>query len=60
MAPRTVLVGATGSTGNRGKARGAVTKRPLAFVTEIRDGKTISIRAYHDREETLEAAGLSE
>jgi hypothetical protein len=29
-------------------------------VTEIRDGKTISIRAYLDREEALEAAGLSE
>jgi hypothetical protein len=28
-------------------------------VTEIRDGKTISIRAYLDREEALEAAGLS-
>jgi ketosteroid isomerase-like protein len=29
-------------------------------VTEIRDGKTISIRAYLDRGEALEAAGLSE
>jgi ketosteroid isomerase-like protein len=52
--------GASGSTGNRGKASGAVTETPLAFVTEIRDGKTISIRAYLDREEALEAAGLSE
>jgi ketosteroid isomerase-like protein len=33
---------------------------PLAFVTEIRNGKTISIRAYLDRDEALEAAGLPE
>ena len=32
----------------------------LALVTEIRDGKTISIRAYLDREEALQAVGLSE
>jgi hypothetical protein len=29
-------------------------------VTEIRNGKTISIRAYLDREEALEAVGLRE
>jgi hypothetical protein len=29
-------------------------------VTEIRNGKTISIRASLDRDEALEAAGLSE
>jgi hypothetical protein len=29
-------------------------------VTEIRNGKTISIRAYLDRAEALDAAGLSE
>ena len=44
----------------RGKASGVETETPLAFVTEIRNGKTISIRAYLDREEALEAAGLSE
>ena len=33
---------------------------PLAFVTQIRNGKTISTRAYLDREEALAAAGLSE
>jgi ketosteroid isomerase-like protein len=51
---------AIGRTRTRGKASGAVTETPLALVTEIRNGKTISIRAYLDREEALEAAGLSE
>ncbi len=50
---------AIGSTRTRGKASGIETVTPLAFVTEIRDGKTISIRAYLDLEEALEAAGLS-
>jgi ketosteroid isomerase-like protein len=49
-----------GSTRTRGKASGVETVTPLAFVTEIRDGKTISIRAYLDRAEALAAAGLSE
>ena len=51
---------AFGRTRNRGKASGVETETPLALVTEIRDGKTISIRAYLDRAEALEAAGLSE
>jgi ketosteroid isomerase-like protein len=51
---------AIGRTRNRGKASGVETETPLALVTEIRDGKTISIRAYLDREEALGAAGLSE
>jgi ketosteroid isomerase-like protein len=51
---------AIGRTRTRGKASGAEMDRPLAFVTEIRDGKTISIRAYLDRQDALEAAGLSE
>ena len=51
---------AFGRTRNRGKASGVETETPLALVTEIRDGKTISIRAFLDREEALEAAGLSE
>jgi ketosteroid isomerase-like protein len=49
-----------GRTRTRGTASGAETETPLALVTEIRNGKTISIRAYLDREEALEAAGLSE
>jgi ketosteroid isomerase-like protein len=51
---------AIGYTRNRGKASGVETETPLALVTEIRDGKTISIRAYLDREEALEAAGMPE
>jgi ketosteroid isomerase-like protein len=51
---------ATGRTRTRGKASGVEMKTPLAFVTEIRNGKTISIRAYLDRDEALEAAALSE
>ena len=51
---------AIGSTRTRGKASGAETETPLVLVTEIRNGKTISIRAYLDRAEALEAAGLSE
>jgi len=51
---------AIGRTRTRGKASGAETETPLAFVTEIRNGKTISIRAYLDKAEALEAAGLSE
>ena len=51
---------AIGCTRTRGKASGAETETPLALVTEIRNGKTISIRAYLDRAEALEAAGLSE
>jgi len=50
---------AIGRTRIRGKASGVEMETPLAFVTEIRDGKTISIRAYPDREQALEAAGLS-
>jgi ketosteroid isomerase-like protein len=50
---------ALGSTRTRGKASGAETETPLALVTEIRNGKTISIRAYLSREEALEAVGLS-
>jgi ketosteroid isomerase-like protein len=48
-----------GHTRTRGKASGVETVTPLAFVTEIRNSKTISIRAYLDRQEALEAAGLS-
>jgi ketosteroid isomerase-like protein len=51
---------AIGHTRTRGKASGIATETPLAFVTKVRDGKTISIRAYLDRDEALEAAGLSE
>jgi ketosteroid isomerase-like protein len=51
---------AIGSTRTRGKASGAETETPLVLVTEISNGKTISIRAYLDRQEALAAAGLPE
>jgi ketosteroid isomerase-like protein len=44
----------------RGKASGAETETPLALLTEVENGKTISIRGYLDPAEALEAAGLSE
>jgi ketosteroid isomerase-like protein len=43
-----------------GKASGAETETPLALVTEIKNGKTISIRGYLDHAEALEAVGLRE
>jgi ketosteroid isomerase-like protein len=51
---------AIGRTRGRGKASGAETEMPLAFVTEVKNGKTISIRAFLDHKEALAAAGLSE
>jgi len=51
---------AIGRTRTRGKASGVETDTPLAFVTEIRNGKTISIQAYLDPRQALEAVGLSE
>jgi ketosteroid isomerase-like protein len=49
---------AIGRIRNRGKASGAETVTPLALVTEIKNGKAISVRAYLDPKEALEAAGL--
>ena len=51
---------AIGRTRARGKASGAETETPLAMLTEVKNGKTISIRGYLDPKEALEAAGLSE
>ena len=51
---------AIGRTRTRGRESGAETETPLAFVTEIRNGKTISIQAYLDPRQALEAVGLSE
>jgi ketosteroid isomerase-like protein len=49
---------AIGRSRTRGKASGAETETPLAMVTQVRNGKTISLRAYHDPNEALETAGL--
>ena len=51
---------AIGRTRGRGKASGADVESPIGFVTEFKNGKAISIRAYLDPKEALEAAGLSE
>ena len=51
---------AIGRTRTRGKASGAEIETPFALVTEIRNGKTISIQAYLDPKQALEAVGLSE
>ena len=51
---------AIGRTRTRGKTSGVETNTPLAFVTEIKNGKTLLIRAYLDPKQALEAAGLSE
>jgi ketosteroid isomerase-like protein len=51
---------AIGRNRARGKASGAEIVTPFAFVTEIKDGKTISVRGYLNPKEALEAAGLRE
>jgi ketosteroid isomerase-like protein len=39
---------------------GAVVEAPMAHVWTIRDGQAIRLRQFLDREQALEAAGLSE
>ena len=41
----------------RGGTSGADVAMPIAFVTEFKDGKAISVRAYLDPDEAVEAAG---
>jgi uncharacterized protein len=48
---------AIGRTRARGEASGADVETPIAFVTEFRDGKAISVRGYLDPDEAVEAAG---
>jgi ketosteroid isomerase-like protein len=43
-----------------GKASGASTERPFGWVFQIEDGLIREVRAYLDRDEALEAAGLSD
>jgi ketosteroid isomerase-like protein len=47
---------AIGRTRARGKASGVETETPYALVTEIRDGRTVSVRGYLDHREALDAA----
>ena len=51
---------AIGRNRSRGKASGAEIEAPLALVTEIRNGRTVSVRGYLDPQEALAAAGLVE
>jgi ketosteroid isomerase-like protein len=44
----------------RGKGSGAETETPFALVTEIKNGKTPSVRGYLDPKDALEAVGLRE
>ena len=44
----------------RGRASGAVTDAPLAWVITLRDGKITSHRGFRTADEALEAAGLRE
>ncbi len=44
----------------RGKASGANVASPIGFVTEFKNGNAVSIRAYLDPKEALEAVGLRE
>ena len=51
---------AIGRIVTRGRASGVQTETPLALVTEIENGKTISVRGYLDPKEALEAVRLRE
>ena len=44
----------------RGKESGAETESPFGYVTDIKNGKAIRIRAYLDPKDALEAAGQRE
>ncbi len=51
---------AIGHIRTRGKASGAETESPIAYVVEYKNGKATRIQSYLDPQEALEAAGLSE
>ena len=46
--------------GGRGRASGAAVDRTWSFVCSVRDGMIYRVRAYTERAEAIEAAGLSE
>jgi len=58
--PRDGCVFAWGALRGEGMTSGAGTERPFGWVFQIEDGLIREIRAYLTREETLDAAGLSE
>jgi ketosteroid isomerase-like protein len=44
----------------KGREGGAVVETDTGTVQTVRDGKIVRVRSYMDRDQTLEAAGLSE
>ena len=44
----------------RGAQSGATGTQPIAVVLKLRDGKLVAYRAYFDRQQALEAAGVRE
>ena len=51
---------AIGRNRARGRGSGAQTETPFALVTEVKNGRTISVRGYLDPKQALEAVGLLE
>ena len=49
-----------GALRGSGMASGAGTEQPFGFVAQVEDGLIREVRAYLNRDEALEAAGLSE
>jgi ketosteroid isomerase-like protein len=54
------LIYSSGELYGRGRASGLEVQVPLAWVTEISDGKLTRLQSYQTAAEALEAAGLSE
>jgi ketosteroid isomerase-like protein len=51
---------ASGRMHGRGKASGAETDSPLAYLVDFRDGKAFRVHSFRELSEALEAAGLRE
>ena len=51
---------AIGRNHSRGKESGAELEFPFAFLVEFKNGKAVSVRAFSDPKEALEAGGLRE
>jgi ketosteroid isomerase-like protein len=58
--PRDGCVFAWGALQGRGVASGVGTERPFGWVFQVEDGLIREVRAYLNRDEALQAAGLSE
>ena len=58
--PRDGCVFAWGALHGSGKGSGVVTERPFGWVFQVEKGLIREVRAFLDRTDALEAAGLSE